>query len=108
LNSGLRKIWSDCEAQGHAGDAMGKVEEIIEEYEKYAGKNGFKLNPEKNVVYGTISRLLENEKKYGERYCPCRVVTGNKEEDKKIICPCAYHKKEIEEQGHCHCFLFVR
>jgi len=52
--------------------------------------------------------LLENEKKYGAKYCPYRRVSRNKQKDKKIICPCVYHKKEIEEQGHCHCFLFVQ
>ncbi len=27
--------------------------------------------------------------------------------NKKVVCPCVYQKKEIKEQGHCHCFLFV-
>ena len=72
----------------------------------YAEKNGFKLNPDREVVERLIKGMLENEKKFGERYCPCRRVTGNKEEDKGKICPCQFMRKEIEEQGRCLCGLF--
>ena len=86
---------------------MATVEELIKEYEMCAAENGFKLNPDKKVVEGIVKVLLEREKKFGARYCPCRRITGNKEEDKKIICPCVYHKEEIEKDGHCLCRLFV-
>lgn len=84
------------------------VGELIEKYKEYAKKNGFKLNPNEEVVKGLINGLLANEKKYGERYCPCRVVTGDKEKDKDKICPCKWHKDEIREMGSCYCGLFVR
>jgi len=84
------------------------VEKIIENYKKYAEKNGFKLNPNKQVVESLIKGLLTREKKYGARYCPCRRVTGNKEKDKLNICPCPEHKKEIKETGKCYCGLFIR
>ena len=83
------------------------VEKIIKEYKNYAEKNGFKLNPNKKVVESLIKGLLEREKKYGARYCPCRRVTGNKEKDRLKICPCPQHKKEIKESGQCFCGLFV-
>lgn len=86
---------------------MATVEELIKEYEAYAVENGFKLNPDKKVVEGIVKVLLEREKKFGARYCPCRRITGNKEEDKKIICPCVYHKEEVEKDGYCLCRLFV-
>jgi len=79
-----------------------------EEYKKYAKKNGIKLNPNEKIVDGIIAGLKRNEEKYGERYCPCRRVTGDKEIDKKIICPCVYHKEEIEKDGYCYCKLFVK
>jgi len=79
-----------------------------EEYKKYAKENGFKLNPNEKIVDSIIAGLKRNEEKYGERYCPCRKITGDKEIDKKIICPCVYHKEEIEKDGHCHCRLFVK
>lgn len=85
-----------------------KIEEVAQGYQEYAEKNSFKLNPNKEVVGRLIRGLLENEKKYGFRYCPCRRVTGNPEEDKPKICPCAYHREEIERDGHCLCGLFIK
>lgn len=83
-------------------------EKIVENYEDYAEKNDFQLNPNKKIVESVVKGLLTNEEKYGERYCPCRRVTGDKEEDTKKICPCVWHKKEIAEQGYCTCRLFVK
>ena len=83
-------------------------EDLIKEYEKYARENGFKLNPNKKIVEAIVKGLLENEKKNNERYCPCRRLTGDLEKDKDSICPCVWHKKEIEEKGHCFCNLFVK
>ncbi len=87
-------------------EAEEKIEELVEKYEKYAEENGFKLNPNKKMVEAVIKGLLEREEKFGFRYCPCRRITENQEEDKKIICPCEFMRKEIEEQGHCLCGLF--
>jgi len=85
-----------------------KIEKMTKEYEKYADECGFRLNPTKKVVELIVRRLLENKAKLGEQYCPCRRVTGDKNEDEKIICPCVFHKDEIEKLGHCHCMLFVK
>ena len=68
----------------------------------------FKLNPDPKAVEKIMQGLENNKKKYGERYCPCRRVTGNKEEDKKIICPCIYREEELEKDGHCFCGLFYK
>ncbi len=81
---------------------------LIKEYAEYAEKNGFKLNPNPESVKRIVSGLFANEKKYGKKYCPCRRVSGKTEEDVKNICPCAYHKEEIEKDGHCLCNLFVK
>ncbi|MBL7169940.1 MAG: ferredoxin:thioredoxin reductase [Candidatus Aenigmarchaeota archaeon] len=85
-----------------------KIEDLIKKSEDHAKKNGFRLNPDKKMIEVTIKGLIRNKEKFGEMYCPCRRVKGKPELDKKIICPCVYHKKEIEGQGHCHCFLFVK
>ena len=85
---------------------MTVINEIIENCKKYAEKNGFGLNLNKKAVETIVKGLLENEKKYGQRYCPCRRVTGNAEEDRPKICPCAWHRQEIERDGHCYCRLF--
>ena len=85
-----------------------RFEKLLKEYQDYAKKNGFHLNPDQKVVDSLIGVLLEREKKYGKKYCPCHRVKNIKKEDDKIICPCIYHKEEIEKYGHCHCFLFVK
>jgi len=85
-----------------------EIEKLIEEYEEYAKQNDFSLNPNKKIVEGIVKTLLDREKKFGFRYCPCRKITGNPEDDKKIICPCAYHRAEIKKDGHCLCGLFVK
>lgn len=82
-------------------------EELIQKYESYAKENNFKLNSNKIIVNGIARGLLANEKKHGERYCPCRRVAGNKEEDRPKICPCQWHKEEIKKLGHCICNLFL-
>jgi len=76
-----------------------KLREISREY---AESQGFKLNPDKEVVDRILEGLLNNEKNEGYRYCPC------KEHKKENICPCKAHKNEIEEMGHCTCGLFVK
>ncbi len=87
---------------------MENVKKIIKDCREYAEKNGFKLNPDTKAVERLINGLFENEKKHGERYCPCRRITGNLEEDKLKICPCAWHKEEIAKDGHCCCRLYFK
>lgn len=83
-------------------DAMKK------EFTEYAQENGINLNPDEKTVDRIIDGLINNKEKHGERYCPCRRVTGNKEEDAKKICPCVWHKDEIAKDGHCFCRLYVK
>ena len=84
------------------------INETIERYDNYAKSNGFRLNPDKKTVERVVTGLFANEKKYGYKYCPCRRISGNKDEDSKKICPCAWHKEEIEKDGHCLCNLYVK
>ena len=83
-------------------------QELTEKSKKYAEESGFKLNPNEKIVENIVNGLLRNEEKYGEQYCPCRRVSGDKEEDAKKICPCFWHKDEIAKDGHCFCNLYVK
>ena len=76
--------------------------------EDYARKNNFVLNPDEQIRETVITGLASNKIKYGFRYCPCRIVSGNLAEDKLKICPCHWHREEIARDGHCHCQLFFR
>jgi ferredoxin-thioredoxin reductase catalytic subunit len=85
-----------------------EIQKLIKEYEEYAQKYGFQLNPDRKIVENIVRALLKKEKKHGARYCPCRVMTGDIEKDKEIICPCVFGRGEVEEKGHCICRLFVK
>jgi len=85
-----------------------EIEKLIKEYEEYAEEHGFMLNPNRKIVEAIARGLLTRESTFGCRYCPCRVVTGDKEKDKDIICPCALYRDELKNQGYCHCRLFVK
>ena len=74
--------------------------------EKYAKKQGFRLNPDEKILRMVFSGLLKNEEKYGYRFCPCRAITGDMQKDRSNICPCIFHKEEIKKDGFCRCMLF--
>lgn len=76
--------------------------------EKYLEGKPYRFNPEAETVDGILGAMVKRREKFGEDYCPCRRVTGDKEQDKAIICPCIYHEKELAEDGFCHCHLFSR
>lgn len=89
-------------------DLSAEENEFLEFAKKHAEEKGIMLNPDERIVQGIIKGLFMKEEKFGEKYCPCRVVGGNKEKDKEIICPCIFHMDEIKDMGHCHCNLFVK
>ncbi len=84
------------------------MEKTREWASNYAKKKGFILNPDEEMLRSVIEGLARNRQEYGKRYCPCRIRTGNEEQDRKITCPCVYHQDEIESDGSCHCSLFFR
>ncbi|SJZ53503.1 ferredoxin-thioredoxin reductase catalytic domain-containing protein [Selenihalanaerobacter shriftii] len=86
-------------------DEVKKARKFVEGYAK---KNGYKLNPNEEVLNTVIEGLARNKVEHGYQYCPCRLLTGDKEVDKDKICPCKWHKEEIEEDGQCHCQLFFK
>lgn len=87
---------------------MSDYDKTMKWAQQYAKKNGFVLNPDGEILDIVINGLTANRVKYTKQYCPCRMRTGDEEEDKKIICPCIYHKDEIEQGGMCHCALFFK
>jgi ferredoxin-thioredoxin reductase catalytic subunit len=76
--------------------------QLLEFSKKYAKSQGFKLNPNKKIIDIVLKGLLENEKKYNYRYCPCKI------RKKENVCPCKTHKEEIKKDGHCTCYFFVK
>ncbi len=101
------KEWLQKTLATESNDAAAMAN-IVKDSEVYAKKAGIKLNPNTKVVENIHKGLLNNEKKYNKRYCPCRRVTGNALEDEKSVCPCFWHLEEIAKDGKCLCGLFVK
>ena len=72
-----------------------------------AGKS-FRLNPDQETVDNLMNAMVMRRQKKGDYYCPCRVVSNDAEQNRKIVCPCAFHEEEIAKDGHCKCWLFVQ
>lgn len=83
-------------------------DELLDKLKRHVQGKDFRFNPDEKVVMGLVKAMVKKREKTGDYYCPCRVVTGDIEEDKKIVCPCYYHPYEIERDGFCHCHLFVK
>ncbi len=83
-------------------------DEVLHWAEEYARENGWILNPDRKTLEAVVRGLARNEERFGARYCPCRLRSGDPDRDRAIICPCAYHRDEIEREGHCHCRLYYR
>ena len=90
-------------------DAIAREREVIRRrIHKYAERAGVRLNPQSEIVEAVFSRMAERKVHEGEFYCPDREATGEHDLDRKIVCPCEFHLKEIAEEGRCRCGLFVR
>jgi len=86
---------------------MDEVEKIYQRLDKYAESNGYHLNPDVEFTKALVESLITNQKRYGYWACPCRLASGNREEDTDIICPCVYRDPDLIEYGTCYCALYV-
>ena len=82
-------------------------DKLFQAIERYAHKQGFELNADKEHVMMLMEGLLANETRYGYRSCPCRLAKDNKDADRDIVCPCVYREPDIVEFGSCYCGLYV-
>ena len=83
------------------------IDRVYKKLNDEAEAGGYHLNPDTGMTRELIAGLLVNEKRYGYRACPCRLASGNREEDLDIICPCDYRDPDISEYGACYCSLYV-
>ncbi len=56
----------------------------------FCERNDFELNPDKEHVDFIINGVLENEKQYGLKLCPCRLRDETRQRDLELICPCNF------------------
>ena len=57
----------------------------IDKLRNEASAGGYNINPNEDDLKVIIEGYLVNETKYGYPACPCRLPSGNFEEDKDII-----------------------
>jgi ferredoxin-thioredoxin reductase catalytic subunit len=72
-----------------------------------AEQGGYHLNPDREFTLGLARGLLVNESRYGYPSCPCRLASGDADEDRDIVCPCDYRDPDLAEYGACFCALYV-
>jgi len=83
------------------------VTRLYEKLEKEAEASSYHLNPDEGFTRDLVHGLCVNEKRYGYPACPCRLASGDKNEDLDIICPCDYRDIDLGEYGSCFCGLYV-
>jgi ferredoxin-thioredoxin reductase catalytic subunit len=82
--------------------AREEIDRLYEKLKKDAEANGYHLNPDVEFARDLVKGILTNEKRYGYWNCPCRLASGDKEEDLDIICPCDYRDADVTELGSCY------
>ena len=83
------------------------VEKLFESLRKVQEPKGYYFNKDKAYVLELLSALILNKDRYGYMGCPCRLLCGDRDADRDIICPCVYSVPDIEEYGSCYCNLYV-
>lgn len=84
-----------------------KIDALYERLDRDAEASGYHLNPDREFTRGLVEGLLINEARYGYQACPCRLATGDKQQDLDIICPCDYRDPDLVDWDACYCALYV-
>jgi len=84
-----------------------KVERLYRKLDRDAESGGYHLNPDAEFTKELARGLLVNEERYGYPACPCRLASGDKAQDRDVICPCDYRDPDLVEHGACYCALYV-
>ena len=85
----------------------GDVDALYERLRSEARAAGYRLNPDPEFAKALASSLITNDRRYGYRACPCRLASGEKQDDLDITCPCDYRDADLNEYGACYCSLYV-
>ncbi len=101
------KIMADAMAAARV-PAMGPTE-FRAAIEAFARDNEFHVSPDEEKVRMLLEGIFANERRYGLKYCPCRLICKDPAEDLKMVCPCNFLAHDTwRAAGECWCGLFVR
>jgi len=102
---------------GEAMEIMGKEHEAIDDprsvvkaWRQFSEQSAIiRLTDAADEVELLSKGVLENLVSKGQRYCPCRITTGDRKKDLALICPCNFLKQPTyKDTGECWCGLFVK
>jgi ferredoxin-thioredoxin reductase catalytic chain len=84
-------------------------EEILKAWKDFTENNDFAINPDTKHVDMLVEGVLQNEKKYGLKLCPCRIRDGTRQRDLELICPCNFKIQDVwKTKNMCWCGLFFK
>jgi ferredoxin-thioredoxin reductase catalytic subunit len=81
--------------------------ELYEKLKKIHEPKGYYFSSDHERVMELVEALLINKARYGYMVCPCRLASGDRDNDRDIICPCDYREPDVAEFGSCYCNLYV-
>lgn len=72
----------------------------------YGQRGPYRTNPDPQVVVGPIEALARQWDRFGLMFCPCRPLSGDLNQDRQNIYPCAWHRGEtvawaVRGRGKC-------
>lgn len=87
--------------------SIADIDRLHDRLSREAEAGGYHLNPDVEFTRWLIKSLILNERRYGYRACPCRLASGDRQDDLDIICPCDYRDPDLSDYGVCYCALYV-
>lgn len=84
-----------------------EVDRFMRDLAIEAEAGGYHLNPDREFTRDLVRGLLANRERYSYISCPCRLASGDREDDLDIICPCDYRDPDLADYGACYCALYV-
>jgi len=84
-----------------------EVDSYYQKLKENAEGSGYHLNPDVEFTKELLKSILINEKRYRYGACPCRLASGNREEDLDLICPCDYRDPDLVDYDTCYCGLYI-
>ncbi len=82
-------------------------QKLYEMMKKVQEAKGYYFTKDNERTFELLDALIYNKERYGYMGCPCRLLSGDRNNDRDIICPCVYSVPDIEEYGSCYCNLYV-
>jgi ferredoxin-thioredoxin reductase catalytic chain len=95
---------------GESEEGISSEEDVIEAWKEFAEQSLIcRLTSNEEEIAMLSKGVIENLKNKGLKYCPCRIPSGNYQDDLNLICPCNFlRQKNWAELGECWCGLFVK